>query len=365
MTGNFNGALNKVVLDRFLNLDLSDCNKSQCMYIWIDGSGENLRAKTKTLDFLPKHPNELPIWTYCGASTGQAVDSNSDTYLYPVALYRDPFRPGNNKLALCETYRHTKEPAKANHRKSCNETMERVKDLIPWFGIEQEYTLLDYDHYPFGWPKNGFPAPQGPYYCGVGTNKVYGRDVVEAHYRACLYSGVKICGSNAEVMPGEWEYQVGPCEGINMGDDLWMSRFLLHRTAEEFGVVVTLDPKVMKGDWNGAGAHCNFSTLAMRNENGIVEIEKAIEKLSKCHSKHIKAYDPQDGKDNERRMTGKHETSSISDFTSGVANRFVSVRIPREVAESKCGFLEDRRPASNCDPYKVTEMIVKTCCLDE
>merc|ERR1719458_1393522 len=193
--------------------------------------------------------------------------------------------------------------------------------------------------HPFGWPKNGFPGPQGPYYCGVGADKVYGRDVVEAHYRACIYAGVNISGTNAEVMPAQWEFQVGPCEGISMGDDLWIARFLLHRVAEEFGVVATLDPKPMTGDWNGAGAHTNFSTLKMREAGGLKEIE--------------------------RRLTGLHETSSVHDFSAGVANRGCSIRIPRDVAEAKCGYFEDRRPSSNCDPYQVTDVLVKTCILDE
>jgi glutamine synthetase len=219
--------------------------------------------------------------------------------------------------------------------------------------------------HPFGWPKNGFPGPQGPYYCGVGADKVYGRDVVEAHYRACIYAGVNISGTNAEVMPAQWEFQVGPCEGISMGDDLWIARFLLHRVAEEFGVVATLDPKPMTGDWNGAGAHTNFSTLAMREKGGLKEIETAIDKLSRHHIRHIKAYDPNEGKDNERRLTGLHETSSVHDFSAGVANRGCSIRIPRDVAEAKKGYFEDRRPSSNCDPYQVTDVLVKTCILDE
>ena len=231
--------------------------------------------------------------------------------------------------------------------------MEKAKDHHPWFGIEQEYTLLDQDQHPFGWPKNGFPGPQGPYYCGVGADKVYGRDIVEAHYRACLYAGIRVSGTNAEVMPAQWEYQVGPTEGIDMGDDLWISRYLLCRVAEDFGVVVTFDPKPMSGDWNGAGAHCNFSTEPMRVPGGMKAIEAAIDNLSRHHKRHIMAYDPNEGKDNERRLTGLHETSSIHDFSAGVANRGSSIRIPRDVAEKGYGYLEDRRPSSNCDPYSV------------
>uniref|UniRef100_T1IUE5 Glutamine synthetase n=1 Tax=Strigamia maritima TaxID=126957 RepID=T1IUE5_STRMM len=354
---------NKNILTKYLNLHQPE-DTVQCMYVWIDGTGEGLRAKTRTHPVVPKDPKELPIWNYDGSSTYQAEGSNSDVYLYPVAIYRDPFRGGNNKLVLCDTYKYNKKPSETNHRITCNDVMTKVKDIEPWFGMEQEYCLLDTDGHPFGWPKNGFPGPQGPYYCGVGANKVFGRDIVEAHYRACLYAGIKIAGTNAEVMPAQWEFQVGPCEGITMGDDLWMARFLLHRVAEEFGIVVSLDPKPIPGDWNGAGCHTNFSTKAMREDNGLLEIEKAIEKLSKNHERHIKAYDPKQGKDNERRLTGRHGTSSIRDFSAGVANRAASIRIPRGVAEDKKGYLEDRRPSSNCDPYSVNEVIVRTTCME-
>merc|ERR1711884_871065 len=360
-----NGYTNKNVIDKFLRLDLGGTEKTQCMYVWIDGTGEYLRAKTRTVNFVPKEPKELPIWNYDGSSTGQAEGSNSDVYLYPCAIYRDPFRLGNHKLVLCKTYKHNKMPHETNHRKQCNEVMERAKDQKPWFGIEQEYTLLDQDQHPFGWPKNGFPGPQGPYYCGVGADKVYGRDIVEAHYRACLYAGIRVSGTNAEVMPAQCEYQVGPTEGIDMGDDLWISRYLLCRVAEDFGVVVTFDPKPMSGDWNGAGAHCNFSTEPMRKPGGMTAIEAAIDNLSRHHKRHIMAYDPNEGKDNERRLTGLHETSSIHDFSAGVANRGSSIRIPRDVAEKGYGYLEDRRPSSNCDPYSVTGVIVRTVCLNE
>merc|ERR1712004_822905 len=360
-----NGATNKSVLDRFMNLDISDCGKVQCMYLWIDGTGENLRAKTRTIDFVPKSAEELPEWNFDGSSTGQAEGSNSDVYLKPVAIYPDPFRRGNNKLLLCETLKYNKKPTETNRRNICNDAMVKAKDEKPWFGIEQEYTLLDEDGHPFGWPKNGFPGPQGPYYCGVGANKVYGRDIVEAHYKACIFAGIQIAGTNAEVMPAQWEYQVGPCEGIEMGDQLWMSRFILHRVAEDFGVTVSLDPKPMAGDWNGAGAHTNFSTEPMRVKGGIKAIEAATDKLSRHHVRHIKAYDPNEGKDNERRLTGRLETSSIHDFSAGVANRGASIRIPRSVGEEGCGYFEDRRPSSNCDPYAVTEVLIRTCCLNE
>ncbi|XP_050389519.1 glutamine synthetase [Patella vulgata] len=359
-----NSATNKTVLSKYLELDQPN-GKVMAEYLWIDGSGEGIRSKCRTLDFTPKHPKECPIWNFDGSSTAQAEGSNSDMYLHPCAIFNDPFRKGNNRLVLCEVFKYNKKPAETNKRNTCNAVMEKAKDEKPWFGIEQEYTILDNDGHPFGWPKNGFPGPQGPYYCGVGANRVYGRDIVEAHYKACLYAGVDICGCNAEVMPAQWEFQVGPSEGINMGDHLWVARYILHRVAEDFGVVVTLDPKPMQGDWNGAGAHTNYSTKSMREPNGLAVIEEAIEKLSYQHVRHIKAYDPNEGKDNERRLTGLHETSSIHDFSAGVANRGASIRIPRQVAEDGYGYLEDRRPSSNCDPYAVTEVIVRTTVLNE
>jgi len=354
----------KATFQHYLELE-QPTTTFQVMYIWIDGTGEHLRAKTKTLDFEPQSAEDCPIWNFDGSSTGQAEGTNSDVFLYPAALFRDPFRRGKNKLLLCETYDYKHEATATNKRKTCKEVMEKAKAHVPWFGIEQEYTLLSTDNHPFGWPKSGYPGPQGPYYCGVGADKVYGRDIVEAHYRACMYAGVKIAGTNAEVMPAQWEFQVGPCEGINMGDHLWMGRFILHRVAEDFGIVASFDPKPMPGDWNGAGAHTNYSTKAMREENGIKVIESAIDKMSKRHDEHIRAYDPNEGKDNARRLTGLHETSSIHDFSAGVANRGASIRIPRQVGEEGKGYLEDRRPSSNCDPYAVTERIVRTTVLDE
>lgn len=177
-----------------------------------------------------------------------------------------------------------------NHRSECKKVMDACADQKPWFGIEQEYLLLDRDGYPLGWPKHGFPAPQGPYYCSVGADRAFGRELVETHYRACLAANLNICGTNAEVTPGQWEYQIGPCEGISMGDEMWMSRYLLHRTAEQFGVVVTLDPKpaVTMGEWNGAGCHTNFSTANMRKPGGMRFIEEAMTKLEPLHQEHLR-----------------------------------------------------------------------------
>ncbi|KAM6975465.1 glutamine synthetase-like isoform 2-T2 [Tautogolabrus adspersus] len=355
--------LNKAVRQQYMSLPQG--GKCQVTYIWIDGTGEGLRNKTRTLDIEPTSIEDVPEWNFDGSSTYQAEGSNSDMYLVPVCMFRDPFTLDPNKLVFCEVLKYNRLPAETNHRAACNKLMEQVKEHCIWFGMEQEYTLLGTDGHPFSWPQNGYPGPQGPYYCGVGAGNAYGRDIVECHYKACLYAGVKIYGTNAEVMPSQWEFQVGPCEGIDMGDHLWVARFLLHRVSEDFGVVATLDPKPMKGNWNGAGCHTNVSTKQMREEEGLQYIEQAIEKLSKKHAEHIRVYDPRGGQDNMRRLTGLHETSNIEDFSAGMANRGASIRIPRQVGQEKKGYFEDRRPAANCDPYSVTRAIVSTCLLDE
>jgi len=359
-----NSILNKTVYNAYGTLDQK--GKAIMTYIWIDGTGSCLRGKSRTVDVVPKKAEDLPVWNFDGSSTGQATGKNSDVYLYPVAMYPDPFLRGDNKIIMCEAYDFEEKAVATNNRKSCLEAMKKAAGEHPWFGIEQEYTLLDVDNHPLGWPKNGFPGPQGPYYCGVGANRVYGRDVMEAHMKACLFAGIKIAGTNSEVMPAQWEYQVGPVEGIDMADQLWVSRYLLCRVAEDFGVVVSFDPKPIPGDWNGAGAHCNFSTDAMRTPKiGVKAMEEAVGKLEKRHTEHIVKYDPRGGEDNKRRLTGHHETAHIGQFTWGVANRGASVRIPRQCFQEGHGYIEDRRPASNCDPYCVTEMLVRTICLNE
>jgi len=325
-------------------------------YVWIDGSG-GLRSKSRTIAKKVTAIKDLPEWNFDGSSTSQAPGDNSDVYLRPVAYYPDPLRLGDNILVMCETWMSDGKPNSYNFRHDAAVLMEKAAAEEYWFGLEQEYTLLGFDGWPYGWPKNGFPAPQGPYYCGVGTGKVMCRDIVEAHYKACLYAGIQISGTNAEVMPAQWEFQVGPCLGINLGDQLWMARFLLHRIAEEFGAKVTFSPKPIPGDWNGAGLHTNVSTKAMREDGGMKAIEEHMEKLGKRHKEHMVVY----GEDNQLRMTGQHETASYDKFTWGVANRGASVRINRQCAEEGKGYYEDRRPASNADPYQITGIIVETC----
>ncbi|AMD22986.1 HHR217Wp [Eremothecium sinecaudum] len=343
------------LLQKYLDLDQRGAVIAE--YIWIDSSG-NLRSKGRTLPKKVESVQELPEWNFDGSSTGQAPGHDSDVYLKPVAFYPDPIRKGDNILVLSECWNSDGTPNKFNHRHEAAKLFEAHKSADIWFGLEQEYTLFDLHDNVYGWPKGGYPAPQGPYYCGVGAGKVFARDVIEAHYRACLYAGLKISGINAEVMPSQWEFQVGPCTGIEMGDQLWVGRYLLSRVAEEFGVKVSLHPKPLKGDWNGAGCHTNISTAAMRQPGGMKYIEEAIEKLSIRHKEHIKLY----GSDNDQRLTGNHETASMSTFSSGVANRGASIRIPRSVSKEGYGYFEDRRPASNIDPYLVTGIICETIC---
>uniref|UniRef100_A0A1I7XFU8 glutamine synthetase n=1 Tax=Heterorhabditis bacteriophora TaxID=37862 RepID=A0A1I7XFU8_HETBA len=333
-SSNFNVALplGTPVVSQSLDITIPD-TKVLATYVWIDGTGENLREKTRTLE---KDPGEPEIQMLCTYGVVFCVDVYFYYMYYPIATYPDPFLGGKHKLVLCETLDAEFRPTSTNHRSACSKVMNKIKNMNPWFGMEQEYLLLDRDGYPLGWPKHGYPAPQGPYYCGVGASKVFGREVVIAHYRACLHAGLAIFGINAEVTPGQWEFQLGCCTGIAMGDELWMARYLLHRVAEQFGVSVTFHPKpsVTLGDWNGAGCHCNFSTDEMRADGGLKTIEAAMLKLEATHKECIRMYDPHNGEDNKHRLTGRHETSSAEEFSWGIANRAASVRIPRGVAKA-------------------------------
>lgn len=321
---------------------------------------------TLPADTLPSH-SHTPARTltparrnFDGSSTEQAPGHDSEVLLKPVAMYPDPFRGGAHRLVLCECVDPKGVPIPSNTRAASAATFARRLEEEPWFGLEQEYTLMHLDKItPLGWPRGGYPGPQGPYYCAAGADVAFGRCIVEAHYRACLYAGVKLAGCNAEVLPGQWEYQVGPCVGIEAGDHATLARYIMYRVCEDFGVIVNYHPKPIPGDWNGSGCHCNYSTKAMREDGGYGVILAAIDKLGAKHAEHIALY----GADNDLRLTGKHETASISKFLYGVANRGASIRIPRDTERDGKGYFEDRRPASNCDPYVVTAKIFDTTCL--
>ena len=322
-------------------------------YIWIDGTKPTAKLRSKA-KVVPKG-EEPPIWGFDGSSTLQAPGSNSDCVLRPVLVVPDPIRGEDNKLVMAEVLLPDMTPHPSNTRAACAAVAEKFAKDDTWFGIEQEYTLFD-GAKPLGWPDNGFPAPQGGYYCGVGADEVFGRHVIEAHLEACMEAGLGIVGINAEVMPAQWEFQVGALPAPLIADQMWLARWLLYRVAEDFGVSATLYPKPVKGDWNGAGAHTNFSTKEMRRSfDACVAAAKA---LGKRHDLHIENY----GHAIEERLTGLHETCSYKEFRYGVSDRGASVRIPWQVARDKKGYIEDRRPNANMDPYVVTRLIIETVC---
>ncbi len=325
----------------------------QAEYIWIDGTEPTaqLRCKTKVV----ADGKEPGIWGFDGSSTNQAPGSNSDCVLQPVYVVPDPLRGGKNVLVLCEVQLTDFTPHPTNTRSECVAAAEKYADQEPMFGIEQEYTFFK-DGRPLGWPEVGFPAPQGPYYCAVGGDYIVGREIVERHTAACIDAGLSIEGTNAEVMKGQWEFQIGILPPPAIGDQLWVARWLLDRIAEDSGVQVSYAAKPVPGDWNGAGAHTNFSTAAMRE--GYEPIVAACEALGSEIEKHIEAY----GAGIKDRLTGAHETARWDRFSYGASDRGASIRIPWAAEKAKKGWIEDRRPNANCDPYVVSRVIVETVC---
>ena len=333
----------------------------RAVYIWIDGAEPTakLRSKTKVIPI----GEEPDLWGFDGSSTNQAPGENSDCVLRPVYSCPDPIRGGENRLVMCEVLLPDMSPHPSNTRAACAAAAEKYASFDTWFGIEQEYTFFD-GIKPLGWPTNGFPAPQGGYYCGVGTDEVFGRPIVERHLDACLDSGLMISGINAEVMPAQWEFQIGPMGTPEIADQLWVARWLLYRIGEDIhisdtenrGVTARLDPKPVHGDWNGAGAHTNFSTWQMRESYDACIA--AAEALAANHDLHIANY----GDRIEERLTGRHETASYKEFKYGVSDRGASVRIPWQVHRDQKGYIEDRRPNANCDPYVVTRLILESVC---
>lgn len=355
-------SLDPAVIERYNSLPYPE-DKILAEYVWVDAVG-NTRSKTRTLPASKgESVDKLPKWNFDGSSTDQAPGDDSEVILKPQRIFKDPFRPRSdgspNILVMCDTYTPSGEPLPTNTRAFAEKYFAGNEDQEIWFGLEQEFTLFNLDERtPLGWPEGGMPSrEQGPYYCGVGPENAFGRAITDSVYKACLYAGIEISGVNGEVMPGQQEYQVGPCVGIDAGDQLMMSRYILQRVCEDYQVYCTLHPKpIVEGDWNGAGMHTNVSTKSMRDEGGLEEIKQAIYKLGEKHQEHIDIY----GEGNELRLTGKFETASIEDFSYGVANRGASVRIGRDTLAEGKGYFEDRRPSSNADPYLVTGKIMST-----
>ena len=331
-------------------------------YVWLDGDS-TLRSKTRVLNILEEDItiNNVPKWNYDGSSTKQAFGSNSEIILKPQALYKCPFRMNDySYLVMCDTYDTENNPLNNNHRLKAKKIFDNYVDQKPWYGIEQEFFMIDNDTKSFLEIKN--LEQIGLHYCGIGLNSK-SRMIMEELLDACLNAGLNISGINAEVAVGQWEYQIGPVEGIHAGDQVWISRYILQRLAEEHNVTIDFSPKPIKGEVNGSGCHTNFSTCEMRtkyneisNLTGLEVINKAIQQLEKKHNEHMEIY----GNENNLRMTGTCETSSYDKFSVGVGSRGSSIRIPTDTLKNECGYFEDRRPGSNMDPYLVTSKIMET-----
>ena len=379
-------------------------------YVWIGGSNE-LRSKSRVVTIRKEaiSVTDMPDWDYDGSSTEQAHTDNSEIILKPCALYRDPFRhqlyKGTSRgidcfLVLCSTFLPDGTPAKNNHRfkaeqifKDCDKvagiyneetkTIDYIYSPNPWFGFEQEYFIFCNDtNLPLGFHH---AVEQGQYYCSVGTKNALGRKIVEEHFKKCLDIGLGITGINAEVAPSQWEFQILG-KGIVAADDLIIARYVLERVTEDHNVYIVWHPTPLQnGLWNGSGLHTNFSTKTMReskddftafhiedaqsngsypvisapergilNEKWYKEIFKAIDKLEAAHEAHMAVY----GQDNQQRLTGNCETSSFTHFkgSRSCGDRSASIRL-------RNGYLEDRRPAANADPYLVSAAIYETVCL--
>jgi len=342
-------------------------------YVFIDGFG-CVRSKTRVIQGKIISGQEakglifvLDVWNVDGSSTGQSETTKSDIILMPCAFFNDPFNESINGiqycLVMCNVFNIDGSPHASNSRENLFRILSgigetKLKEEDPWFGIEQEYVIYDATtRAPYKWSqKANVAGGQGPFYCGVGGNVALGREIAMEHLKKCITAGIAICGINSEVAPAQWEFQIGICNPMTIGDHLWMARYILARVAELHNAYISYDPKPLGDEWNGSGGHTNFSTAKMRATNGLEVIKQAIDKLSKKHKEHLAVY----GIGNERRLTGNHETSNMSNFTFGEYNRGSSVRIPVNVLIEGCGYLEDRRPASNADPYLVVAKMLET-----
>nr|WP_297786205.1 glutamine synthetase beta-grasp domain-containing protein [uncultured Allomuricauda sp.] len=329
-------------------------SKSKLEYLWLDGyePTANIRSKTRIEEDFSGKLEDCPMWSFDGSSTKQAEGGSSDCLLKPVAIYPDPARR-DGYLVMTEVLNSDGTPHESNSRATIDD-----EDDDFWFGFEQEYFIMDTaTGLPLGFPVGGYPGPQGLYYCSVGGRNTWGRDLVEEHADLCLDAGLQFEGINQEVAAGQWEFQLFAKGAKKAGDEIWVARYMLQRLTESYGYYIEYHPKPIKGDWNGSGMHANFSNTLLRTCGSKEVYEKVCEAFRPVTKEHISVY----GEYNDERLTGKHETASITDFSYGVSDRGASIRIPIMTVEKGWkGWLEDRRPASNADPYKVAAVIVKT-----
>lgn len=323
-------------------------------YIWLDGSQptQTLRSKTKIERNFGGKLEDCDTWSFDGSSTQQAVGGSSDCLLKPVFICPDPAHE-SGFLVMCEVLSADGSAHPSNGRALINDDDDDF-----WFGFEQEYTLVDTTtNLPLGFPMNGYPGPQGPYYCSVGAGRAFGREMVDRHMDMCIEAGLNIEGINGEVMAGQWEFQIMCKSATEAGDQIWVARYLLERLGEQYDVKVEYHPKPVKGDWNGSGMHANFSNEVLRTCGKKETFEKICQAFEPRIKEHMAVY----GAYNEQRLTGLHETQSMDKFSYGVSDRGASIRIPiLAVQRGWKGWLEDRRPNSAADPYKVAAVIVDT-----
>ena len=329
--------------------------KVKLEYVWLDGytPEPNLRSKVKVMNIHQKYDlKEIPEWGFDGSSTRQAEGYSSDCYLKPVKVYvKSVISEYSTVYVLCEVM---------DSKGKVHETNDRAKlgeeDQDLWVGFEQEYFIRSgHNKQILGFEKGEIEG-QGRYYCGVG-GQVVGRSLTEEHLDMCLDYNIGIEGTNAEVAIGQWEYQVFAKGKLKAADDLWMSRYFLYKIAEKYGYQIELHPKpIVYGDWNGSGLHTNFSNKIMREEGGETYFNSIFKIFESRAKLHIDNY----GSDNHLRLTGKHETQSIDKFSWGVSDRGASIRVPKSVGETWKGYLEDRRPASNANPYLILNVICES-----
>ncbi|RNA22287.1 glutamine synthetase [Brachionus plicatilis] len=241
-------ALNKQTSNRF---DLLAQPRSFVLatYIWLDTDCHQvLRTKSRTLDFEPQSIDDVPEWDCAIAFATSYI--NTDFYIRPIRMFKDPFFSSNcsNKLVLCQNYKHDKTIADENKRVKCKETFDKLakynNKAKPTFIVEQIYALYEntgFQKIDMHLDKKSAKLPKWFHYCSIGIDHVTGRNVAECHYKACLYAGINIKSVNSEKNLSEWKFEIGPCEAFDLADQLIVARYILHRIAEDFNVVVKFE----------------------------------------------------------------------------------------------------------------------------